>query len=162
MKKLLILVGVLLGVLVLSLGLVSVAMAATDTTPVSGTISETITVDAPASITLTFSPGQTAESAAQTITVQNNVAVNVKVKDQAETTPGYMKAGATSLASPLQVKGGDLISYAAVTTEQTLKSNWAPGENNQITDFYVQQAVAWTDPPGDYSLTLVFTASAAS
>jgi hypothetical protein len=158
MKKLLI----LLGVLVLSLGLVGVAMAETDTTGVSGSIAQTITVDGPTSIALTFVAGETAASNAQTITVQNNVAVNVTVKDQAETTPGYMKAGATSLAGALQVKGGDLASYAAVTTEQTLKSGWAAGENNQITDFYVQQAVAWTDPPGDYSLTLVFTASAAS
>lgn len=162
MKKLLILVGVLLGVLVLSLGLVSTAMATEDTTGVSGTISTTITVAGPADIALTFVAGQTAASTAQTITVQNNVYVNVTVGDQDATTPGYMDSATNTLASPLQVKGGDLISYAAVTTEQTLKSNWAPGENNQITDFYVQQAVAWTDPPGDYSLTLVFTDSAAS
>jgi hypothetical protein len=165
MKKLLI----LLGVLVLSLGLVSTAMAETADTTVSGTIEQTISITtAPTSIALTLTAGATAASTAQTFTVNNNVAVNLTVKDAvyypAGPSIGCMRrtTDGTVLGSASQVKGGDVVSYTNLNTEVTLKSNWAAGASNSIADLYVSQPVAWTDPPGNYSLTLRFTVSAAS
>lgn len=172
-KKLLI--GLLAAVALVAVTVAPV-MADTGTTEITGTVPKAIEVTAPVNFEMpSLDPGTSPESAAKTATVKaNHAGWQLTVKDamaaidavsKDASIEGYMWTGATTttlvLASPLDVKGGDLMSYADLTSERTLESSGASGTTD-VDDIYFQQAVGWGDEAGDYSITVTFTATPAS
>jgi hypothetical protein len=161
------------GVVVLTL-LAALLVPATVFADDTGTIG--VTGDVPSTLTLTLpagpialsalTVGETKDSSAQEITVATNDpgGLTLKVRDNIqETTIGKMVSGENVLTNPLKVKGGDIASYTALSTEAAgtvlIKTNEA-AEEITIADFSVQQQVLWDDPIDDgYSLTLYFIAA---
>ncbi|MEW6182910.1 MAG: hypothetical protein AB1500_07000 [Bacillota bacterium] len=157
-------------VLLLVLGIPATALAATDTTNVTGDIAETISISTPATIALgalTVAANNT--SADQTLTVYANNSsktVSLTVCDNNQVADiGKMASGANILTDPLNVKGGDVAAYTAlpevaastITLENAGAVNGATGQY-QVTDFSVRQYVYWSDEQAaGYAITLLFT-----
>lgn len=160
----------ILCVLTLMLVTPGAALAATDTTTVTGDIAESISLDAPTSINLgALTVNGNTESGTQTITVYANNSdktVSLTVRDNNQgSNIGKMISGSNVLTDPLNVKGGDQASYVALPATAgstiTLESAGTVASGQfQITDFTVRQYVYWADKNASgYSITLYFEAA---
>jgi len=159
-KKLL---GSLLAVVVLLAVMATPVMAADDGTVITGNVPVVIEVDAPDGFAMpSLSPAATQPitSSVQTATVKANVAWDLTVVDS--DADGKMEAtGPVYLTNVMTVTGGDETTPTSLAGEVTLKSSGAVGETD-ITNIYFQQAVTWADAAGDYTITVTFTATAAT
>ncbi len=159
-------------VLLLVVSVPGAALAVTDTTEVTGTIAESISLTTPATIALgSFTvPGNTTSGDSVLCVYANNSTktVSLVVRDnKQDTNIGKMVSGANVLTDPLYVKGGDVAAYQAlptaaattITLENAGAINGATGEYN-VTDFSVRQYVSWADEQAaGYSITLYFEAA---
>ncbi|MEW6447413.1 MAG: hypothetical protein AB1426_04910 [Bacillota bacterium] len=157
-------------VILLTLGLPGVALAVTDTTTVTGDVAESISLDAPDSISLgSLTVNGSTTSANQIITVYANnpdKTVSLTVRDDKQASNiGKMVSGSNVLTDPLNVKGGDQAVYVSLPTSAgssiTLESAGAIASGQfQVTDFSVRQYVYWSDKNASgYTITLYFEAT---
>ena len=72
---------------------------------------------------------------------------------------GYMDdAVDTPLTNPTEVQGGEVLSWAELTDDQTLYTGTGPGTFT-IAGVQFQQKIDYTDPAGTYSITVTFVTS---
>ena len=153
---------------ILTLGIVLALMAALlipamviavpPATEVTGSIVEaTITIAAPSAIgfgNFTFGDNEKQSATNGTVTVtpgsRNTPDVPWTVTANDTANGGFMKNGATPLASKLQIKGTG--SYANADTGITYT-----GTGNGVLPFWAKQNVVNSDPVGTYSITITFT-----
>ena len=178
MKKILLL-GVVLA-LVAVLAVPTAALAVTGETTVTGEVPATYTLTVPPTISLpSLVPGTAVTSTpGETISMKTNVSgtVALTVRDKEPTShigQMYCSAATYALTDPLKVQcgtsaddGSAIESYTALPTSggSTLtivdaKSITAGVTYNPAADLYVRQVVESAAPAGDYSLTLLFTAT---
>jgi len=144
-------------------------LAATGTTTIIGQVQSAITISAvPASnVNLgSLTPEILAESGTLTVTVKcNSVAKtwSLKVKEDGASPDGKMSSSTDIAFNPLQVRGGDLgtTTYYGIDTERTLiGAGTATGKSGTPTsNIQFAQTASYDDDPGDYGITVLFTAS---
>lgn len=161
MKKIL---ASLLAVVVLLAVMVTPVMADTGSTEITGTVEEAVEVSAPAAFGLgVLTVGGTTESGEKTVTVDANHAGWTLEVHEADG-EGKMSTNGDVLTNEMQVKGGDITSYTNLggnAAKVTLEDSGAKGTSQTIS-VYFSQAVTWGDVAGTYSITLTFTATAAT
>jgi hypothetical protein len=86
------------------------------------------------------------------ITVQSNKDWQI---DASGTDSGYMMSGSTSLGNPLRVKDKDG-TIIELTSPVVVNSGTKPGTTFSTT---FAQFFGWNDGPGDYQITLTFSAT---
>ncbi len=152
-----------LSMLVALVGVLITPMAVlADTTDITGTVPVVVEVIAPvdfamASLTPVNSP---ITSSAQTANVSANKAWTLNVKESGGGEDGKMYSTSGNLTAEMTVTGGDEGAYVSLATPGAdLETAGVAGGAQLISDIYFRQAVAWTDIPGNYSITVVFTAS---
>lgn len=145
----------------------------TGETTVSGNIGATYSVTAPENFGLgNFTAVQNYTSGNKQITATTNDSdkstVTITVSDSKTSTKGYLTLvgqddANKQLTNPLDVKGGAVINYTPLTSNQTLASNVNLSSGSySISDFSVQQTISSADllkTAGTYSITLTFTAT---
>jgi hypothetical protein len=73
---------------------------------------------------------------------------------------GHMDNGVTAMVNPIEVKGGDQLTYAYLNTSVTLEDGIGAIRGiTTISDVKFRQATDWTDTPDDYGITVTFTAT---
>jgi hypothetical protein len=129
-------------------------------TTVTGTVPTDISVSVPESVDMgQMMPGNTTtKDNLLTVTVDSNSnGWSLTVKDAKTSNTGYMTDDATPLSNPFEVKGGDQSTYTPLTSEVILEDSGDLGGGT--IQVGCQQEVLTTDPAGDYSITLTFTAA---
>lgn len=139
-------------------------MAATETV-ISGTVPAIVEVSAPANFTMpSLNPNDSpVTSGTQTATVDaNHAGWTLTVVEAGGSPDGKMSGDPGTLTNAMLVKGGDETTYTSLASAVTLESSGSAGTGQTISDISFQQAVTWGDAAGDYSITVTFTATAAT
>jgi hypothetical protein len=140
----------------------AVDAVSTDTTTLSGTVGASITVTSPENITMPpLVAGNSVTSAAQTVTIVTNTSGwSLAVADTGtdEQDGRLSKADGTDLYNVLEIKGGDLSSYFPLSSSQILKNSGSSGTVD-LNNIMFQQSIPSNAIPGEYKITLTFTAS---
>jgi len=157
MKKRILTFGVVL-VLVTVL-VVPGAVLATDTTEVTGTVTEGYTFTAPSTVGLgSMAPSATPYKANSTngrLDGNNPAGYTVTGIDEKGTDTGYMVSGANNLTNKLKISNADADYVDADTTKTFLTTSDITGADISL---YVSQLVAYTDPVATgYTITITFT-----
>lgn len=135
--------------------------ATTDTTTISGSMSDTISVDAPDGFSMTLDPAasQPITSAAKTVAVNASGIKTWNLKVHEQDGDGKMSSGSDTLnyAMVLNATGGvGDIALSNAGTPTNIVSNHSAGSTN--IDVVFKQRVEYTDTPHtDYSITVTFT-----
>lgn len=129
-----------------------------DTVTITGTVHAVIDVTAPADFSMTLTPGVTCTSAAQSVTVKcNKAGWTLAVSG---TNGGYMNNPSYgNLTNPLYLAGRDISDYQPLTSPRYLEngSSGAGVGTTTISGITFQQTPTWSDPAGDYTITITFT-----
>ena len=162
MKKLLFSSTVALALVSILLIPLAVDAVSTDTTTLSGTIGASIAVDSPTIITMPpLVAGTTVTSAAQTVTIVTNTSrwtLEVADTSDDEKDGKLSKTDGTDLYNVLEIQGGDLSEYKPLSSSQTLKNSGTPDTIN-LNNLVFRQSVPGNANPGEYKITLTFTAT---
>ena len=142
------------------------------TSPVMAADPYTYTITVPGTITLgPFIAAQAYSLTGQSITVStddpNQTTCGITVSDSKTASKGFLTLSgaddiAKELTNPLMVKGGDVVDYTPLTTDQILKASATLIAGTYNTDFAVSQTIAsgdLTKAAGTYSLIMTFTAT---
>jgi hypothetical protein len=152
--------------LVVALVVPMVALAAeSDTTEITGTVAVAIEVSAPSSAALgSMEVSETNELVGGPITVTVNCTQTGWTLGASESGGnGFMSSAvSTDLLNPLQIKGGDIAAYTALSGTDVLLEETgadAAGET-EIEDVNFNQKVVYADTAGAYSIIITFTGTA--
>jgi hypothetical protein len=162
LKKLLFSSAIALALVSILLMPLAVDAVSTDTTNLSGTVGASITVTSPENITMPpLVAGTTVTSTAQTIIVVTNTSGwSLEVADTSDDLKDgkLSKANGTDLYDAIEIQGGDLSSYMPLSSSQTLKNGGVSGTTS-LNNIVFRQSVLPNAIPGEYKITLTFTAS---
>ncbi len=167
MKRRLVCLATALAVTALIMSPFSVfAATISGSTIINGSVPASLSLTPPDTFSMpTLNPNTTVESSAQNVKVSTNISGwSLTVAQNGGGSDGKMikNGGGSSMTKPMNVKGGDLSTYTPLSATVTLKNGTGgPGNNLDINNIYFQQEVTASEPAGNYSITVVFTASGA-
>ena len=147
-------------VVVLSLALaLPGAVLATDTTEVTGSVTEGYTFTAPSTVTLgSMAPSATPHKASSTdgrLDGNNAAGYTVTGIDAKETSTGYMVSGSNVLTNKLKTSDADT-DYVDADTEKVFLDTF--GITGADIALYVSQVISYADPVATgYTITISFT-----
>jgi hypothetical protein len=160
MKKILVLAMAL--ALVAALVVPMVALAAVDSTEVTGTVAVAIEVSAPDGADLgSMEVGDNVLASAITVTVNcTQTGWTLGAKDASN--GGKMSGAPGNLTNALKIEGGDQSTYTALSgTDVLLETTGAAAAGEtEIDDVNFQQTVEYADTAGSYAITITFTGTA--
>jgi hypothetical protein len=161
MKRKLISIAILLGLVAVLAMPLPISGATTGTTVVTGALSDTIAVVAPAGFALTLDPSasQPITSAAKTVNVYANGIQTWNLKAHEAGGDGKMASSATpddKLGSAMVLNAGAVGDVALSGTAQNIVTGHDAGSSDESVTF--KQAIAYTDlVHADYAITVTFT-----
>ena len=132
------------------------------TTTISGTVGQTMTVTVPSNFDMPpFVLGSTVntEGSPKSVIVNTNLTSwGLTAMAHGNYPGGKMKAGTISLAHPIRIKGGTMVSYADLS--DAALTTVAAGQNGpQTITVNFSQQVAANEPAGTYQIIVVIAAS---